>query len=368
MTEELVSKMPSYTTIVSANPNVKRNKQVVVKFEIKSPNVVSEGKQPQTKSFGGIFSYYNAAGNLVERCFYDQIDGSPEAPFIIDGLVVLDLMNPVHFANYLTLKDYIKLYPESSEGIEIIDQEERNELNIVTEEQLLMVKSRLVMIKNDIDELKKMYRRLVGSVEGVTKEAIYSRLFQLIDEDRFKVAEYFEKAGNEQDKIKAIIDLAKEKGIVASSSGKEGYHTIVGTGAILGNTYDNAVIRLLDDKELLADIKSMLENINRPKPSLLEVREEVKKELSSEWNIDELAKELVVSSNPEDIEFHLEQKDEKAMEEFINNLTKKKIIVLDGKKYNSQFLPINDMSKRSLIEAFQKNNSLIRTAKQYARQ
>ena len=144
MTEEI--ELPIVSKVVAAYPMEERNKTVVIEYQQKAGNRVYQGKRVQPKGFGGVFSYTDENGQYVERCFYDMVDGTPGVPFQIEDKVTLDLSNPIHFANYVMFKERLKLYPESGEGIRIIDEVNTNRLNISSEEQQVMLKSRIIML------------------------------------------------------------------------------------------------------------------------------------------------------------------------------------------------------------------------------
>ena len=208
-TEEI--ELPVFSKIVAAYPEEDKEKTIVIEFEKRAPNAVTQGRRLTTKTIGGVFSLMNKEGGLDERCFYDLSDGTPGVPLVIEGKLVLNLKNPIHFANYMNLKEYLRSFPDSNDGITIIDEVDNKKLSISNEEMLFMIKSRIIAMKNDDNALMKMYRRLIGSVMGITKDAIYAKLFEFTNEKPLDVAKYFETIGDDSDNIKSVLDLAIEK-------------------------------------------------------------------------------------------------------------------------------------------------------------
>ena len=357
-TEEI--KYLSHTEAGALYPNENRNKQVTVSFNVKSPSSVVEGKRQTVKSISGIFSYTNKLGELVDRCFYDKTDGSPQSPLVISGSMLFDLKKPIDFANYMMLKEYLDVNPGAKFGIEILDEQANNEANISEREMKHMIEDRLLRMKKDSEGLKKMYRRLmVGGVIGLTTEVIYGKLLDLIDADYHKVAKYFQGLGDPRDAAASLIDLARERGIVAN---KSGFHTIVGTGMILGESFDSAVMRVIHEPSLREDLQKMIDNQGEVKSGgYVEKKEKIDKDF---WNLeDTLAKSSLKET--EDGGFFLELNNEKAMDLFISNLVKQKVVTLEKGKYSSSMLPFDGSSKAEVVSAFKNNINLLKTATAY---
>lgn len=358
-TEEI--KYLSHTEVATKlYPGQNREKQVSVSFTAKSPNSVQEGKRQQEKMFGGIFSYTNKMGELVDRCFYDRVDGSPEAPLVINGTVVFNLKKPIDFANYMMLKEYLLVNPSASSGLEILDEQANNEANITDRELKHMITDRLLRMKKDTEGLQKMYRRLmIGGVSGLTTEVIYGKLLDLIEIDYNKVAKYFEGLGDPRDSAAALIDLARERGIVAN---KSGFHTIVGTGMILGESFDTAVMRIMHEPSLREDIQKMIDSKKDAKTGdYVEKKQAINKDF---WNLESTLAQSKLEETSEG-GFFLELNDGKAMDLFISNLVKNKILVFEKTKYSSESLPFDNFSKQDVVDAFKNNANLIKTAKAY---
>jgi hypothetical protein len=350
----------SHTEIGVLFPKENRSKQVTVSCNVKSPSSVVEGKRQQEKTIGGIFSYTNKLGELVDRCFYDKTDGSPQSPLVINGTMLFDLKKPIDFANYMMLKEYLDVNPDAKFGIEITDEQANNEANITDRELKHMITDRLLRMKKDSEGLKKMYRRLMlGGATGLTTEIVYGKLLDLIEVDYAKVARYFEGLGDPRDAAASLIDLARERGLVAN---KGGFHTIVGTGMILGESFDSAVMRVMHEPSLKEDIQKMIDNKGEAKAGdYVEKKAAINQDF---WTLEDTLSKSPLEESA-DGNFHLELNDEKAMDLFISNLVKNKIVILEKTKYSSDTLPFDGFSKSEVVSAFKNNANLLKTAKAY---
>lgn len=180
-----------------------------------------------------------------QRYFFKDSDGSEMETLEINDVLTLDIDKPVDMWNWRIAKKFKALNPEDAEALEFIDQEEENDKSINFSDQVFKVESFIRENKEDSRLLAKIYRRLIGLIDGISDKAVFRSLLDLAREkpDKFLVGgEIISK--REEFENMALIDIAIERGIMTRDESM-----IKLNGKIYAQNQEKAAFLLNEDKE-----------------------------------------------------------------------------------------------------------------------
>lgn len=149
------------------------------------------------------------------RTFSFTSDGDDEVDLIIEGTKTFDLTDPVDKHNWDVLNVFCKLNPYSARSLSLYNPQEAVEAQIAKDKEVFAVEKFLRDNEQDEVLLGQLYRRIVGSANGLSAKQIFNKLISTAKENASRFMVSGKIVSLTQDfELMALLDIALEKGII----------------------------------------------------------------------------------------------------------------------------------------------------------
>ncbi|MCE7039241.1 hypothetical protein [Dyadobacter sp. CY312] len=177
------------------------------------PLRVMEAGSQNSVEFGS-FVYPGKDGALEMKHFQDEM--AQVAPLSINGLITFDKSNPIDQHNFAMLNLFLTQNPDWKKDISISDPEVEIEEELQLSAISFEVETFIRKNEKNIPLLAKLYRRIIGPVNGITEKYVFNTLTILAKTDPLKFKTKGDYVYEDRSfEVLSLIDSCVERGLMS---------------------------------------------------------------------------------------------------------------------------------------------------------